>query len=195
MRQVFRVAADLRAAGRVPAGACVALAVAMGAGEACAAALPGSLTSSLGLFAALAMWLVVKASPAQLTWDSLPAGAGLLVCGAVAAWLWRARAAAPGGSSAASPEWRGRGWGPAPKAMAARGLMPAALTLPVGLEPMPLLSDLRRQFVLVQAAWDSGEVGALVPSDARPALRVAAVLWRHRQPHRRRHAACRVARL
>lgn len=159
MRQVFRVAAGLRAAGRVPSGVCVALAAAMGASEACAAALPGSLTSSLGLFATLAMWLVAKAWPAQLAWGALPAAAGLLVCGAGAAWLWRARAAAPGGSSSAS---RGSGkWGLARKAMAARGRTPAAVTLPVGLESVWLLSDLCRQFVLLQAAWDIGEVGAL----------------------------------
>lgn len=159
MRQVFLVAAGLRAAGRVPAGVCVALTAAMSASEACAAALPVSLTSSLGLFATLVMWLVAKTWPAQLAWGALPAAGSLLVCGAGAAWLWRARAAATGGSSSVS---RGSGgWGLARKAIAARGRTPAAVTLPVGIEAVWLLSDLRRQFVLLQAAWDMGEVGTL----------------------------------
>ena len=156
MRQVVCVAAGVRAAWGVSGGLCVTLAAALGASEACAAALPGSLTSSLGLFAALVAWLVVTAWPAQLPSGALPAATGLLICGAAAAWFWRARAAAHGGTSSAS-----RGSGLAPKAMAADGLTPAAVTLPVGIEPAQLLGDLRRHFVLLQAAWDVGEVGAL----------------------------------
>ena len=145
-----------RAAWRVHAGLFVTMATTLGWNEACAAALPGSLTSSVGLFVTLVGWLVIKVWPAHVVWGALPAVAGLLVCGTGAAWIWRARAGVQGGAHLASP-----GAGSAPKVIVAQGVRRAAVTLPAGLEPARLLGDLRGHFVRLQSAWDVGEVDAL----------------------------------
>ena len=136
----------------------------LGAGEVCAAALPGNLTSSVGLFAALAAWVVVRAWSVPGLAEATAIITALAACGATAVWLWRAQAGTAVGKVTAGgiglallPSNR------APGSLPARGGRPAAavVTLPPGLAQAPLLHDLRACFVLTQAAWDAGEVGAL----------------------------------
>ena len=105
----------------------------MSCNEAGAAAI-GNLGSSMGLLAALAAMLMVKAWPAHAssgTASALTGGLLLLVAGA--AW-WR------GGS-----------------ALMRRGSVP----LPAGINRAHLLGDLRELFLALQAAWDRGDIAAL----------------------------------
>jgi len=132
------------------------MAATLGWNEACAAALPGSMASSVGLFVTLVTWLVIEAWPTHLVSGELLAVAGLLVCGTAAAWLWRARTGVQGGAHPTAPAAGG-----APKFIVSPGLRRATVTLPAGLEPARLLSDLRGQFVRLQSTWDEGEVGGL----------------------------------
>lgn len=136
------------------------LAALLGASEAGAAVLPAGLTSSsVGLLAALVTWLVFQAWPAPAVSDALLVIGAAAVCGAASVWLWRLRASPLKGmgSAAARP---GRSARPA-QASSSASLPAAASLLPPGLDPSRLLSDLRAHFVLLQAAWDAGEVSAL----------------------------------
>ena len=166
MKPVRRVA-NLAAA-RWPWSTWLVLAAMLGAGEACAAALPGNFNSSVGLLAALAAWLVVKAWSTPGLAEAMAGIVAVSACGAATAWLWRARA----GTSAPGATAGGIGLALRPSALVARSGVPApdarsgvpapvAITLPPGLAPAPLLHELRTRFVLLQAAWDAGEVSAL----------------------------------
>ncbi len=109
-----------------------------------------------GLIAALAALLLVQGWPAPLAVDELTGGVGLLLMTAAAIWLWRAHAAARTVVAADVPR---------PPFAAPRNQTSAdgaaTVALPAGVERAPMLGDLRRHFVRLQAAWDRGEVQAL----------------------------------
>ena len=136
----------------------------LGADEVCAAALPGNLTSSVGLLAALAAWVVVKAWSTPGLAEATAVITALAACGATAVWLWRAQAGTAAGKVTAGGiglALRPSGLAPGPLPVRGGRPAPAAVTLPPGLAQAPLLHELRACFVLLQAAWDAGEVGAL----------------------------------
>ena len=135
-----------------------------GVGEVCAAALPGSLTSSAGLLTALAMWLVIMTLPTPGMSDAVLLIGAITACGAGAAWFWRRRSnlslgLGPAGGPASSRLLSAFAPGP-PPACSSRAVA-AAVALPAGLAPASLLRDLRSHFVRLQAAWDAGEVDSL----------------------------------
>lgn len=121
--------------------------------QAASAAAVGSFATSVGLFTALAALVVVKGWPGHLSSSMLSSAAASLAVAAAAVWLFRAQlvprlaAALP-----ARPQRRLRG-GVRPNA--------PALVLPAGWDRECLLADLRRLFVEVQAAWDSGDADCL----------------------------------
>jgi predicted lipid-binding transport protein (Tim44 family) len=138
-----------------------------GVGEVCAAALPGSLTSSAGLLTALVMWLVIKTLPTPGMSDAVLLTGAMAACGAGAAWFWRRRSnlslgldASGGAASARLLSTFAPGSTPARSSRAATAAA-AAVALPAELAPASLLRDLRSHFVRLQAAWDAGEVDAL----------------------------------
>ena len=124
--------------------------------EAAASAL-GSLTTSVGLLAALAGVLAIKGWPVHFAPSALSsAGGALLVAGA--AWRWRANLLARRGP-----------WVPALPVPARPTLGLTAGARPgLGIPVLPpdvgreaLLVELRRHFVLLQDAWDRDEEAAL----------------------------------
>lgn len=150
----------LRATARSPIGAsaglCVGVLLALGANDACAAAL-GSLATSVGLLAALSALFVVKSWPAHLPASALSTAGGALVVAGGAAWWWRARAA----QRIAGFTPLVGSLGGAPSCAAGRfGSLPV-VTLPAGFERDRLLADLRRHFVQLQEAWDRSEMPVL----------------------------------
>ena len=142
----------------------VVLVSVLGADEVCAAALPGNLTSSIGLLAALTAWLVVKAWSTPGLAESMGSLVAMAAVGAATAWLWRARAGTAAGKLIAGGigmALRPSGRAPASAPACSERPAPAAITLPSGLALAPLLHELRTLFVLLQAAWDAGDVNAL----------------------------------
>ncbi len=141
----------------VPAGLCVGLLLAMGANDACAAAL-GSVATSVGLLAALAALFVIKGWQANVPPSALSTAGGALVVAVGAAWWWRARAAGrPAAGFVASPEPAGG------RALCRSGGLgrSATVILPTGFDRNELLADLRSHFVQLQQAWDGGEIPTL----------------------------------
>ena len=164
MKRVPRVADLVAARWRMSIWLGVVPAAMLGADEVYAAALPGSLTSSVGLLAALTAWLLVKAWSTPGLAEATAGIVAVAACGAAAAWLWRAHAGAT--TARATVDGIGlalRPSGPAAGSVPARcgEPAPAAVALPPGLAAAPLLHELRARFVLLQAAWDAGEVSAL----------------------------------
>ncbi|MEO6031365.1 MAG: Tim44-like domain-containing protein, partial [Burkholderiaceae bacterium] len=135
-----------------------ALLLVLAANDAGAAAL-GSLGAKTGLFAMLAALLLVQSWPSHLIGDALPALGGVIVVAAGAAMLWRMHRRALAVRVAVSMPI-GRAAVPAPQgATLVSPLQPVAL--PQGVDRSRLLGDLRRHFVALQVAWDTGEVDAL----------------------------------
>ena len=152
----------------------------LGADEACAAALPGNLTSSVGLLAALVVWLVVKAWSTPGLVESMGSIVAVAAVGAATAWLWRARAGTAAGKLMAGGIGMAmRLSGPALGSASTRSdrPAPAAITLPPGLALAPLLHELRGLFVQLQAAWDTGDAGALRALVTTPMLDQLCEAW------------------
>ena len=123
---------------------------------ACAAAL-GSLATSVGPLAAVAALFVIKAWPAHLPASALStASAALLIAGGVT-WLWRTRTFARGAPRAQRRGRRAAGR----ERVGVETKATIDIVLPAGFEHDTLLADLRRQFVLLQQAWDRVEMTAL----------------------------------
>ena len=140
-----------------PAALTVGLLLALSANEACAAAL-GSLTTSVGLFAALAALFVIKGWPAHLPVASaLSTAGGALVVAGGAAWWWRTRLGARSMSFAPASDAPRRRMRPA-LASAPRA---EPIALPFDIDREALLRELRWHFVRLQEAWDVGAVPAL----------------------------------
>ena len=136
----------------------------LGADEVCAAALPGNLTSSIGLLAALTAWLVVKAWSTPGLAELMGSLVAVAAVGAATAWLWRARAGTAAGKLIAGGigvALRPSGRAPVSAPTCSERPALAAITVPPGLALAPLLHELRAGFVLLQAAWDAGDVNAL----------------------------------
>lgn len=136
-----------------PTAVCVGLVLALGWQQANAATM-GNVATSLGFVVALAALLVSQALPAQLASDALPVLGVALLFSAGAAVLWGLRRA---------PFAVGR-WSLAPRAarVAPQRVLPsAAIALPAGFDHDTLLAELRRQFIMLQAAWDRREVEVL----------------------------------
>lgn len=153
---------------RLPARLGALMAGLLGADQACAAALPGNLTTSVGLLAALAAWLVVKAWSTPGLAESMAGLVAVAAVGAATASLWRGRAGTAAGARNAGGiglARRSSGFTAAPLAVLApaRSDRPSAvaIALPPGLALAPLLHELRSVFVRLQAAWDAGDVSAL----------------------------------
>ena len=162
MRALCRSATDrpARARGRfnfgVSAAVCVVVLLALGANEACAAAL-GSFATSIGLLAALAALFVLKGWPAHLPASALSTAGGALLIAGGAAWWWRTRAVERPAGLVPIPGLAG-----AEVRLRAGTLgRPAVIVLPEGLGRDELLADLRRLFVQLQVAWDRREMRAL----------------------------------
>ena len=158
----------------------LALLAVFGSDEVCAAALPGNLTSSVGLLAALAAWLVVKAWSTPGLAESMGGMVAVAAVAAATAWLWRARAGTLAGKAVASGVGMAlRPSGPRPLPMSARGDAPASavITLPPGLALAPLLHEMRARFVLLQAAWDAGDLSALRALVTTPMLDQLCETW------------------
>jgi hypothetical protein len=115
----------------VPPGVWAALALAMMCNEAGAAAL-GTLSTSVGLLAALAAMLTIKAWPTHASGGALSVLTGVVMLVAGAAW-WRRPAL----------------------------IRRSAVLLPAGVDRARLLGDLRALFFALQAAWDRGDIAAL----------------------------------
>jgi hypothetical protein len=128
--------------------------LAFGSAKASAAML-GSLTTSMGVFAALAALWALRGWPAGLRAGWIPtSGAMLALAGAAA--LWRARRwLVPGGAVARLVRAR-----PARAAVALCQARPPA-ALPAGFDRAELLATARGHFVQLQAAWDAGDMGTL----------------------------------
>ena len=157
-----------------------ALLAGLGADEVCAAALPGNLTSSVGLLAAMAAWLVVKAWSTPGLAESMGGMVAVAAVAAATAWLWRARIGTVAGKAvAAGIDMALRPSGPRPMPASARSdaPAPAVITLPPGLALAPLLRELRARFVLLQAAWDAGDVSALRALVTTPMLDQLREAW------------------
>ena len=137
------------------AGLCVGVLLATSSSQAGAATL-GPLATSAGLFAALATLVLIQGWPAHLPVIAWSGAAGVLLVAAAAAWAWR-RAPRTWGFAAAPlnfPTSKGR----------VTPILPApcaATALPAGLEVEPLLTELRLQFVRLQAAWDLADIQTL----------------------------------
>jgi predicted lipid-binding transport protein (Tim44 family) len=130
------------------------------ANDASAATL-GSLATSVGLLAALALLLAFKGWLAQIgtLW---PAG-GLLAFSTGVFLLWRAFGSPlPGRASSASGAMARRSSRPGGVVRDASVGRGAALgSLPAGVDPATVTRELCEHFVRVQAAWDANDVMAL----------------------------------
>ena len=145
--------------GLVPA-LVLALVLAFSAHEAGAAAL-GSLKTSVGLLAALAALLMIKAGPAHLQASTWSTAVAALAIASGAVWWWYARTTR-GMAARLSGLTARAGSADAPRASGASRLgRPKLVVLPPGFDREQLLADLRRHFVALQQAWDSDEPGAL----------------------------------
>ena len=165
---------------RMPTRLGALLLAVLGADQACGAALPGNLTSSAGLLAALAAWLVVKVWSTPGLAESMGSIVAVAALGAATAWLWRARAGTAAGKLIAGGIGLARRPSvPVPVSAPARGdrPAPAAIILPPGLALAPLLHELRARFVLLQAAWDAGDVSALRALVTTPMLDQLCETW------------------
>lgn len=138
------------------AGTWLTVMLAFTCSDAPAAAL-GSLTTSMGLFAALTTLLWVEVWPAQLPAASLPAAAATLLVIGGAAWLWRVLPAQP---RIAWFHKRASAGAQATAPIGSTGRIDA-LVLPRGIEVNAVLNELRLQFVRMQAAWDKREMTVL----------------------------------
>ena len=141
------------AASGAPAVVCVGLVLAMGWHQASAATL-GHVATSVGFFVALAALLMSQALPAQISADGLSTLGATLVISAAAAVLWRMRRTSfASGLLSFAPRAAG---------VPASRVAPSALVaLPAGFDREALLTELRCQFVRLQAAWDAREVEVL----------------------------------
>ncbi|MEO5697716.1 MAG: TIM44-like domain-containing protein [Burkholderiaceae bacterium] len=133
----------------------IAMALTFGSSHAGAAGLSG-LMPAPGLLAAIVAWLLLQGWPEPMTAAGLTGGVGMLLLTAAALWLWRANAATR--HTAAADVRRPPLAAPRSQVSVARVV---TVALPAGVERAPMLGDLRRQFVRLQAAWDRGEVQAL----------------------------------
>jgi hypothetical protein len=129
-------------------GWCIGLILVLGASDASAAAL-SRLVSSAGALAALAALLVMKNWPSHVPASMLPTAGGALALAGGALWWWRVRPLA--GLVAAADATRPSGSFGSPR----------VVDLPPGFDRGALQASLRRQFVGLQAAWDSGDMDAL----------------------------------
>ena len=116
------------------------------------------LAPSVGLFAALAALVAVKAWPAYLAPSALSTGGVLLVAGA-ALWWWRTRMNGRAAGFAAVPGMAGGAT--LCRVPGGRGHTCAEVVLPRSLDRDRLLTQLRCQFVQVQDAWDRREMQTL----------------------------------
>lgn len=128
----------------------LALLLALASAKVSAAAL-GGLTTSVGLFAPLAAMLALSGWPGPATGRLMPAtGAGLtLVIGAGLFWRTRRRQAATGLVPASA------------RRLAKPGSEALPVVLPAGFERAGLLATARQHFLLLQSAWDAGDVPSL----------------------------------
>ncbi len=121
------------------------------------AATLGSMSGSLGLFVPLAALLMTQALPAPVSsWGSaLPVLGGTLLVGLAALLLWRRRSAffALAVLSSFAPRV-------ARAPCTVRAVAPL-VALPDGFDREQLLTDLRLQYVRLQAAWDARELDVL----------------------------------
>jgi predicted lipid-binding transport protein (Tim44 family) len=132
-------------------GVAAAVSLALVSNEASATVL-GSLATSVGFFAVLAIALLGKTWPAGFSAAGWPAVAAALLIAGGAAWFWRVRAMSrvPVLSSA-----MGR------STMARPSRLAIQISLPPALDHVQLLKELRLHFVTVQAAWDREEMDSL----------------------------------
>ena len=129
----------------------------MGSNDACAAAL-GGLVGSAGMLAALATLVLMQGWAAHLPASGVYAAGGVLLVAGALVWLWHGRTTHRvlgfAGPSVAAHA------GASPRASIRRG-RPATIMLPAGVEHVPLLAELRLQFVRLQVAWDLAEMQSL----------------------------------
>ena len=153
---LYRSHPTFRRVGGAAVGVCAGLVLGLGSGAACAAAM-GGLANSFAPLATLAALLVVKAWPTHLSLPQASAAcAALLMAGGVA-WWWRA-----GSVNRGVPRAVFRGQVEHLRVPAACSPSSATeVVLPDGFERDTLLAELRRQFVLMQVAWDRVEIAAL----------------------------------
>jgi len=144
------------AAGRSGASGavCVGLVLALGWHHQANAATLGNVATSLGFFVALAALLVSQALPVPVLADTLPVLGLALLIFAAALLLWRMRHA-PFAAGVLSLAPR------AARVPAGRLAAAAPVVLPQGIDRAQLLAELRRQYVRLQAAWDTREVEVL----------------------------------
>ncbi len=117
------------------------------------AGVPGSLTTSVGFFAALATLLVIKGLSAGVAGNLLPA-AGAVIAFMAGAVVIRKIRNAPAGLRPALLSH-------SPRPLLSAPLEPAQIQLPVAFDHAELLATARQHFVELQAAWDVGDVGTL----------------------------------
>lgn len=136
----------------------VGLLLVMGSNDACAAAL-GGLVGSAGMLAALATLVLMQGWAAHLPASGVYAAGGVLLVAGALVWLWHGRTTHRV-LGFAGPSVAARA-GASPQA-AIRCVRPAPIiTLPAGVEHVPLLAELRLQFVRLQVAWDLAEMQSL----------------------------------
>lgn len=117
------------------------------------AGVPGSLATSVGLFAALATLLVIKGLSAGLAGNLLPAAGAVLAFMAGAVVIRKIRNA-PGGLRPAALSH-------SPRPLLSVPSERAQVALPAEFDRAELLATARQHFVELQAAWDLGDVGTL----------------------------------
>ncbi|MEO8807830.1 MAG: Tim44-like domain-containing protein [Burkholderiaceae bacterium] len=146
-----------RSIGRRPGASgavCVWLVLALGWHPQAHAGGLGSVAASLGFFVALTALLMSQALPVPVSANALPMLGFTLLAFAAALLLWRTRGASFGaGVLPLAPR--------AVRLPVARRTVAAPVVLPEGIDREQLLADLRRQYVRLQAAWDTREVEVL----------------------------------
>lgn len=133
---------------------CVGLVLALGWHHQANAATLGNVATSLGFFVALAALLMSQAMPVPASANALPMLGVMLAIGAAALLLWRMR----------RPSFAAGVLSFAPRVArvpVTRCTTAAPVVLPEGIDREQLLTDLRRQYVRLQAAWDAREVEVL----------------------------------
>jgi hypothetical protein len=136
---------------RVRFGVTAAVSLALVSNEASATTV-GSLVTSIGFFAALAVVLLSKAWPAGFPATGWATVAGALLIVGGAAWIWRLRVVSHLSALASVTGSTAMG-------------LPSRTTLEVLLPPalgrVQLLKELRLHFVSLQTAWDRGEMDSM----------------------------------
>lgn len=117
------------------------------------AGVPGGLTTSVGLFAALATLLVLKGLSAGVAGNLLPAAGAVLAFMAGAVVIRKIRSA-PGVLRPALVSH-------SPRPLLSAPSQAAQVQLPAAFDRAELLATARQHFVALQAAWDVGDVGTL----------------------------------